>query len=118
LLCFTLGFVVVEVVDVEVVVVEVEVVEVVVEVAEDVVDELDGIEDSILIEVLVAKTSTGDEAFLELDVSGGPLLISGSVGSATKVVTSSLCSVSEIIVMGAAVSLALTRKNHYSLEDE
>jgi hypothetical protein len=47
--------------------------------------------------------------FLELDVSGGAVLISGSVGCATRVVNSSISLVS---AAGADVLLVLAGKNH------
>jgi hypothetical protein len=116
ILYFTLGFVVVEVVVVEVVVVEVVVVEVVevvvvvlVLVEVDVVDGLVGIEVSISVDEMVGTVSTGG-VFLELDGSGGAVLISGSDACATKVVSSSVCFTSAKTVVGADVAIMLATK--------
>jgi hypothetical protein len=81
--------VVVEVVIVEVVV-DVVVVVVVVVVEVDVVDVLSGIEVLISVDAMVGTVSTGG-VFWELDDSGGAVVISGTVGCAPKVVTSSIC---------------------------
>jgi hypothetical protein len=83
---FTLGLVVVEVV------VEDEVVEDVV-VAVLVEDELEGMKVSVTVDEMAGNVSTVG-AFSELNISGGALLISGIVDSATEVVSSSICFVS------------------------
>jgi hypothetical protein len=98
LLCIIFTFVVVVVVVVVEVVVVVKVV-VVVEV--EVVDELE-------VSISVGKVSNIG-VFLELDVSGGAVLISGSVGCSTRVVNSLNCFVS---AEGADVFLVLAGKNH------
>jgi hypothetical protein len=106
---FTLGFVVVEVVEVEVVVVVVEVVVVEV-VVEDGIAE--GTEVSISVDEMGGKESIGG-VFSELDDSGGAVVLSGTVfGCATKVVSSSICFVSAIAVVGAKVILVLAGKKY------
>lgn len=89
---FTLGLVVVEVV------VEDEFVDMVVE-DKDVIDELEGIK---------AGEVSAVGAFSELDNSGGALLTSGIVDSASKVVNSSVSFDSAILVVGSEVSVVLT----------
>jgi hypothetical protein len=114
----TLGFVVVvdavvDVVDEVVMVAEVVVIVLLVVVIElDVVDGLESIVVSISVDEMVKTVSIGG-VFSELDNSGGAAVISGTViDCAPKVVTSSICFVSVIPVVGAVVSLALARKVH------
>jgi hypothetical protein len=112
--------VVVEAVLVEIVVVKVEVVEVLVVEVElvlvDIVDGLGGVEISKAVSEIIGRVSIGGRVISELDDSGGSVSISGTViGCVTRVVTSSICFVSAIAVVGAEVILVLTRENHYSL---
>jgi hypothetical protein len=124
---YTLGFVVVEVVVVEVEVVEVVVVEIVVvkvvvvevEVVKvDVVDGLKWIELSISVDKMMGKVSIDGRVISELDDSGGSVLISGTViGCVTRVLTSSICFVSAMEVVGGEVILVLAAEKIISLED-
>jgi hypothetical protein len=89
---FTLGFIVVEVV--------------VVEVVENVMDELEGInEASISVDKMVGTVSTEGIIFSEARA------VSGSVGCAPKVVNSSACIESVISAAADEVSLALAVKD-------
>jgi hypothetical protein len=111
---------IVVVVVVKIVVVKVEVVEVLVVKVElvlvDNVDGLGGVEISKAVSEIIGRVSIGGRVISELDDSGGSVLISGTViGCVTRVVTSSICFVSAIAVVGADVILVLTRENHYSL---
>jgi hypothetical protein len=98
-----LGFVVVEVV--------------VVEVVENAMDELEGVEITISVDKMVGSVST-EGIFSEVGGAAGVGVISGTVGCAPKVVNSSACIDSAIAAVADDVSLALAAKKIISREND
>jgi len=71
-------------------------------------DELEGIKVSVTVDEMAGEVSAVG-AFSELDNSGGALLTSGIVDSASKVVNFSISFDSAIPVVGSEVSVVLTK---------